>query len=119
VNPLILVVDDDESIRDLVAMALAPLGYVVIGAADGCEAMAMIAARPPVLVISDVEMPDVDGLELYRALRAQPETETLPFVFVSCSDRMKSLGPEAPPSLRKPFDLERLVALVLEVLSEA
>ena len=59
----------------------------------------------------------IDGIELYRALRARRETERLPFVFITCFDRVQALGAQMPPCLPKPFDLDRLVALVRELLS--
>jgi DNA-binding response OmpR family regulator len=79
----ILVVDDEEGNRELAAAVLARAGYQVAQAADGPEALAAVAAAPPALVLLDLMMPGMDGLEVCRRLRAAPATAGLPVIVVT------------------------------------
>jgi CheY-like chemotaxis protein len=79
----ILVVDDEEQIRKLVATFLEVRGYTVRTARNGAEALKLISQDPPDLVVTDVAMPDVDGLELTQQLRANHSTARLPIILLS------------------------------------
>jgi two-component system OmpR family response regulator len=72
-QPLILVVDDDPHIRQLLSFALAKAGMRTAEAADGEAALEAVAANPPALVILDINMPRMDGLEVCRRLRASSD----------------------------------------------
>lgn len=78
----ILVVDDEKQIRDLIAEILSD-EYSVIQAADGTEAIEILKHKRPDLIISDVSMPNVDGLELLKYLKGNEITKYIPFVFLS------------------------------------
>ena len=81
----VLVADDlPQNVRLLDAI-LSPLGYSVITASSGGEALAKIAASPPDLVLLDIVMPDIDGYEVCRRLRADPATSFLPVVMITAS----------------------------------
>src|ERR1044071_6178413 len=79
----VLVVDDTAAIRELERAILERAGYDVVTAADGKEALVRIAQRPPDIVLTDVEMPDLDGLQLVQAIRATPRIAGIPVVLVT------------------------------------
>ena len=76
----VLVVDDSELMRDVAASALREMGHEVLEAVDGRDALRVIAEGRPQLVVTDLDMPVMDGFALLEALRAAPETEHLPVV---------------------------------------
>lgn len=117
----VLLVEDDESIREVTALALETAGYEVLPCPDGLAALDEMRRCVPDLVLSDVVMPRVDGLELLRTVRRSPVWHMMPFVVMSArtgSDELRmgmSLG--ADDYLAKPFkteDLLRTLQLRLE-----
>jgi CheY-like chemotaxis protein len=82
----ILVVDDQRTNAELVAGLLRNLGYEIEVAFDGEEALEAVRSSPPDLVVSDIVMPRVDGYELCRRLRANPETALLPVILVTSAE---------------------------------
>jgi len=117
---LILVVDDENSLRTLVAEILSSEGYEVIQASDGLEALEMARQYRPSLILSDIMMPHMSGLELITALRQHPSTASIPVILLSAAyilppDQTNPKGVAA--FLAKPFDIATLAALVEEVSS--
>ncbi len=114
---LILVVDDDPHIRQLLAFALAKADYRTEEAADGEEAMARIDAVPPDLVILDINMPRMNGLEVCRWIRARG---SLPLLFLSSRDdevdRILGIELGADDYVVKPFSPREVVARVTAIL---
>ncbi len=112
----ILVVDDDPLILDVVAAALDAAGYDVVTAEDGRQALDRVAEVLPDLIVSDLEMPHMDGLELLRALREDRLTRGIPFVFLTTRGRVEDviagLHLGADDYVPKPFELSELVARV-------
>jgi two-component system chemotaxis response regulator CheY len=82
----ILLVEDDAEFADLYRMALSMGGYAVDTARDGVEGLDMARRSPPALVVTDMRMPRMTGIELLRALRADPATSCLPAVVLSNYD---------------------------------
>ena len=93
-------VDDlPQNVRLLEAI-LTPRGYRVAAAQSGHEALAMVAAEPVDLVLLDILMPEMDGYEVCRALRAQPETSFLPVVMITASGEQEKIA-DIPPTFRR------------------
>lgn len=113
----ILVVDDDPHIRQLLVFALAKAGLAVREAKDGEEALAMAAEQPPDLMILDINMPRLDGLEVCRRLRPQVTT---PILFLSSRDdeidRVVGIELGGDDYVVKPFSPREVVARVMAIL---
>jgi DNA-binding response OmpR family regulator len=113
----ILVVDDDAKIVRLVRMYLERAGHRVVEAADGPSALAAIALEEPALVVLDLMLPEVDGLEIIRAVR---RTDRTPIVVLSArgtaDDRVSGLAAGADDYVPKPFSPAELVLRVQRVL---
>ncbi|HVM66962.1 MAG TPA: response regulator [Acidimicrobiales bacterium] len=116
----ILVVDDDPVIQNLLALNFEMEGYSVATANDGAEALDSIAARPPDVVVLDVMMPKVDGIEVVRRMKADATTAAVPVLLLSARAQAKDVtaGLEAGADayMTKPFDpadlLERVASLL-------
>ena len=109
----ILVADDDPEIRSLLKRALAYEGYSVDLAEDGAQALALALASPPDLVILDVVMPGLDGMEVARRLRAGGDVPVLMLTARSgTGDKVAGLDAGADDYLAKPFVLDELLARV-------
>ncbi|MBN1826460.1 MAG: response regulator [Candidatus Eisenbacteria bacterium] len=104
----ILVVDDEERNRRLAEATLAPFGYRIRHAAGGEEAIEEIEKRPPDLVLLDLMMPGMDGLEVTRRLRERKETRHLPIIlltaFADADRRLKGIEAGVDDFIAKPFD---------------
>lgn len=116
----VLVVDDDPFIRKLIATTLEDVGEVrVVEAGDGEEALEMVDREHPELVLLDILMPRLDGIEACRRMRAQPGGDDVPIVMLTASDRAgdESRAAEAGADryLRKPFSPLDLLRLVEEL----
>jgi two-component system, OmpR family, response regulator MtrA len=117
---LVLIADDDEDILSLVKAVLERSGHEVVAASDGAEALASVRARKPDLVVLDIAMPEVDGLEVLRRLRADPTTSELPVVLLSAraqeADVERGFAIGASAYLKKPFSPRELSEHVAELL---
>jgi two-component system, chemotaxis family, chemotaxis protein CheY len=112
----VLTVDDSPSIRQMVKVTLEPAGHNVIEAGDGVQGLAQAQSRRPDLVITDLNMPNMNGLELIRALRKLPQLTGLPIVFLTTesNDAVKQEAKSAGATgwITKPFKPEQLLAVV-------
>src|SRR5437870_1867698 len=110
----IAIVDDEANIRETVAFALRREGYEVAAYADGAEAWEMFQSKLPELVILDILMPRMDGLELCRKIRAT--SESVPIIFLTSRDeevdRILGLELGGDDYLGKPFSMRELIARV-------
>ena len=120
-TPLVLVADDEEDIRALVAFRLKRAGYDVITAADGAEALTLATTRLPDLVVLDMMMPKATGLEVTRSLRGQDSTKDIPVILLTAraqeADVASGFAAGADDYVKKPFspmDLQLRVQALLE-----
>ena len=119
----ILVVDDDPSVRRLLSVQLGLAGYEVHIAENGPAALLAIGRDAPDLVVLDVMMPDLDGWQVLRALRAEPRYQFLPVLMLTAkvqpSDVQLSYDLGASAVIGKPYDGERLTQMVETLLLQA
>src|ERR1039457_2709139 len=119
--PRVLVVDDEPNIRELVQVALKFHGCSVTTAVDGNDALRQAEASPPDLIVLDVMLPDMDGFEVCRRLRAGGNE--VPVIFLTArdtsSDTVTGLAIGGDDYVTKPFSVEALVARVRAVLRRA
>lgn len=113
----ILVVDDEATIREVVAQYLELEGFAVMKASDGLEALRTAAASPPDLVVLDLMLPGIDGLEVCRRLRA---TSAVPILMLTAraaeEDKLVGFGTGSDDYLTKPFQPRELVARVQAIM---
>ena len=118
-----LVVEDDPDIAQLVVHYLGKAGFSTETVANGRDAIAAIAARPPDLLVLDLMLPQVDGLEICRIARANDATAGIPIIMLTAraeeSDRIVGLELGADDYLAKPFSPNELVARVRALLRRA
>ena len=116
----ILVADDDEGTRQLLASILGREGYQLVQAQDGEEALAAAYTHRPDLILTDIQMPRVSGIELTRRLRSDASMATVPIILVSglheTTDKVAGLDAGATDFVTKPFDRAELWARVRAAL---
>lgn len=116
----ILAVDDSASVRQLVSFTLKEAGYDVVEAVDGEEALLKLNEGPVHMVIADVNMPNLDGIELVKQVRTRQEYKFLPIVLLTTESRdvMKIKGKDAGATgwIVKPFKPEQLLAVIRKLL---
>ena len=117
-KPRVLVVDDDRAVRDSLRRSLEFNGYDVVLAADGAEGLVAVGSHHPDVVVIDVMMPRLDGIETTRALRAAGND--VPILVLTArdavGDRVEGLDAGADDYLTKPFALEELLARLRALL---
>jgi two-component system chemotaxis response regulator CheY len=116
----ILAVDDSGSLRQMVSFSLRAAGYMVTEAVDGMDGLEKAKTQVFDLVLTDQNMPRMDGLGLIRALRALPSYQKVPILMLTTEsgDEMKAKGRAAGANgwLVKPFDPQRLTEVVKKVI---
>jgi CheY-like chemotaxis protein len=117
---LVLVADDEEDILTLVSTIVERAGHEVVSVRDGAQALAAIRERRPDLVVLDISMPEVDGLEVLRRVRADSETRELPVLLLSAraqeADVRRGFDTGASAYVKKPFSPSELARRVDELL---
>ena len=116
----VLAVDDSTSIRQMVTFTLKSAGYEVVEAVDGQDGLDKAKGKTVNLVLTDQNMPRMDGLTLIKNLRALPQYKTVPILMLTTesSDAMKTQGKAAGATgwLVKPFDPQKLLEVVKKVI---
>ena len=117
---MIFCVEDDASIRDIELYALQSAGLQARGFAGGAECLEALRKERPDLILLDVMLPDIDGVELLQRLKRQPETRAIPVVMATAKgaeyDKIQSLDLGADDYLVKPFGMMEMIARVRAVL---
>jgi two-component system, chemotaxis family, chemotaxis protein CheY len=116
----IMTVDDSASLRQMVKFVLRDGGYEVVEAMDGVDALSKLRGQEMHLVLSDVNMPNMDGLELTRQLRAMPQYKFVPIILLTTESAVekKQQGKAAGATawIVKPFTPDQLLAVVKKVM---
>lgn len=120
-SPRVLVVDDERDNRELVEIVLRWDGFVVLTAASGEEALAIVAQKLPDLVLLDIMMPAMTGYQVAERIRADATSQHIPIVMLTALDdpeaKRRSLAAGADEFLKKPVTRGELLACVRAVLS--
>jgi two-component system chemotaxis response regulator CheY len=113
----IVVVDDERSVRALLRLLIEQAGYRVVEAANGEAGLAAVAGCNPVLVVTDVMMPVMNGREMIDRLRADASTATIPIVVLSAEGNISTLRADA--AITKPFKNGDLTETIRSLLARA
>jgi CheY-like chemotaxis protein len=118
----VLVVEDNSDLREMLLIVLGEQGFKVTGAGDGRAALELLESTRPDLIITDIQMPNLDGVGMIKALRKRPEMSGVPIlIFSACrsellSDAMRAGANAAAP---KPLPVDSLIRLVRSLLTAA
>jgi two-component system chemotaxis response regulator CheY len=116
----ILTTDDSASMRQLIGFTLRRAGYDVVEGVDGRDALTKLAGTAVQMIITDLNMPNMDGIELIRQVRALPQYRFVPIIMLTTeSDGTKKMAGRAAGAsgwIVKPFQTEQLVAVVKKFL---
>jgi CheY-like chemotaxis protein len=117
----IVVADDEQDIRDLLAFTLRFAGHEVLAASDGEEAFQITRTEKPALVVLDVRMPRMNGLEACRQIKADPTLRHIPVLFISAwgqeSEIQSGIDAGAVEYVVKPFEPTAIILKVAELLA--
>lgn len=119
----ILIVDDDDDIRDVVRVSLEEFGgWLAISAASGHEGLQIAKTKALDAILLDISMPDMDGFQLYEQLKIDPKTRNIPVILLTAkvlsSDRQRFAELEVAGVITKPFDPMTVWQQVAELLAE-
>ncbi|MEW6685633.1 MAG: response regulator [Candidatus Edwardsbacteria bacterium] len=119
----ILIVEDEKNLVAVIEFRLTKVGYIVLKAFDGEEGLKIAMAENPHLIISDIMMPKLNGLEFCGLLRANPKTKQIPFIFLTAldqvSDRVRGIKMGADDYIAKPIQMESLLKKIEEIFAKA
>jgi CheY-like chemotaxis protein len=121
--PTILLVEDNELNRDMLSRRLTRKGYDVLLAEDGAKGLSAATEGKPDLILMDMSLPMIDGWEVTRRLKAEPQTRAIPVIALTAhamsSDREKAVAAGCDDYDTKPVELERLLAKIERLLQAA
>ena len=111
-----MVVDDEEELRQLLTKILRQEGFQVAAARSGREALALVEQEPPDLIILDLVMPEMDGLETLKRLRERGVTAKVVILtaYGTAQQTREAMALDVREFIGKPFDLDRLIRIVAE-----
>ena len=119
----ILVIEDNEDNRQIIRDLLDSLGYELIEAVDGEQGVAMAQSHRPDLILMDIQLPEMDGYEATRRIRAVPELKAVPVIAVTSyalsGDEAKARDAGCDGYVAKPFSPRELLAKIREFLADA
>ncbi|WP_028894904.1 response regulator [Syntrophorhabdus aromaticivorans] len=116
----IMTVDDSASVRQMVSFTLKGAGYEVVEASDGNDALTKLSGKPVSMIITDLNMPNLDGIGLIRSVRSHASHKFIPIIMLTTEsqDSKKQEGKSAGATgwIVKPFKPEQLLAVIKRVL---
>jgi len=119
-NPIVLIVDDEPHMRRITELSLRKAGYRILTARNGREALEVALREQPALIVMDVTMPEMDGLEALRQLKATPATASIPVIMLTTrgqsGTRIEAEGSGAALYLTKPFSPSTLAAEATRII---
>lgn len=119
-QPKVLVIDDDLALQTVLEIAFREAGYRVVLANDGEEGLHKLHTERPNLVISDIMMPHLDGVETFQRMKEQLQDEGIPIFIMTALNRkpwFADLEAEGAVIIQKPFELDQLLSLVRDLLA--
>ena len=115
-----MTVDDSPSVRQMVGLALMQAGHQVVEACDGRDALAKLRSKPVHMIVTDLNMPNMDGISLIRQARAMPEYKYIPIIMLTTETqqekKMEGKAAGATGWIVKPFTAAQLIGVVGKVL---
>jgi CheY-like chemotaxis protein len=108
----ILVIEDNNLMREIVLDILESRGFEAVGAENGQVGVQLAIAQIPDLILSDVRMPELNGLQVFAVLRSHPATASIPFIFMTASDMEKALQLKADGYLHKPCTVAEMLGAI-------
>ena len=114
----VLVADDERQIRDLLSEFLTSEGYEVLLASDGEDATGLAEREYPDVILLDVKMPGIDGIEVCKRLKAEPKTQFIPVIMITgyVDNKMAAIEAGADDFVNKPIDLVELAVRLKSIL---
>lgn len=117
----IFVMDDDLALQMVLEIALRASGYDVVLANNGVDGLQMLQTVTPDLIISDIMMPQMDGVETFNRLRERLQDEGIPILILTALNRkpwFSELEDEGAVIMQKPFDIDHLISLIRTILDD-
>jgi CheY-like chemotaxis protein len=118
----ILLVDDHDDIRDLISRQLEKRGYAIATASNGLEAVLAVAQSPPALILMDVNMPELDGIEATMQIRAANSEHRIPVIALTAyalpGDQARALAAGCDAFHPKPIDFDKLCEQISQLIAE-
>src|SRR6478752_3060755 len=119
-RPKVIIVDDDRETREMLTLALQLEGYDVSGAANGLRLISALHVDRPDVILLDVMMSWIDGFELCRSIKKNPQFCEIPIVFISgrgsSEDRHRGIEAGATDYFTKPLDMDRMLARLRDII---
>ncbi|GIV96680.1 MAG: Fis family transcriptional regulator [Herpetosiphonaceae bacterium] len=117
----VFVIDDDMGLQMVLEIALREAGYNVVLANNGLEGLSRLEKQRPDMVICDIMMPQMDGVEVFEQVKERLQDENIPIIIVTALNRrpwFSQLEDEGAVILRKPFEVDELLALVRTMVGD-
>jgi two-component system chemotaxis response regulator CheY len=119
VSKIVLTVDDSKTIREMVSFTLKNIGFTVLEAEDGVQGLEVLKTNTPHIILTDLNMPNMDGLTFIKHVREQAQFKSIPILMLTTEqgDDKKNIGRSVGATgwIVKPFDPEKLVQVVQKV----
>ncbi|HJQ25775.1 MAG TPA: response regulator [Blastocatellia bacterium] len=118
-KPKLLIVEDDATVREMLALVLSGAGFDVVTAPDGQAGLDRAWCERPDLILTDLEMPNLDGIQMILGLRREPELQAIPVLVLSAVPQgtlRQAISAGAAEALQKPVQICALIELIRQIL---